>query len=130
MPCPKHLEDALDKLDKMGFKVNKVRRRCRSFDKLLTFIKECEGNRDSLEYEIDGIVVTVNDTRLWEELGTTAKSPRWAAAFKYPARQATTKVVDIRPQVGRTGTLDARGRPRTGGCGRRDGQPRHSPQHG
>lgn len=104
VPLPKHLE-ILNKLDRMGFKVNKVRERCRSFDKLLTFIKECEGNRDSLEYEIDGIVVTVNDTRLWDELGTTAKSPRWAVAFKYPARQATTEIINVRFQVGRTGTL-------------------------
>ncbi|MGE5327114.1 MAG: NAD-dependent DNA ligase LigA, partial [Deltaproteobacteria bacterium] len=71
----------------------------------LAFIQECEGKRDKLEYEIDGIVVKVNDTRLWDELGTTHKSPRWAIAFKYPARQATTVVKDIRAQVGRTGTL-------------------------
>jgi DNA ligase (NAD+) len=58
-----------------------------------------------LEYEIDGIVIKVNDTRLWEELGSTAKSPRWAVAYKYAARQATTRVLDIRAQVGRTGTL-------------------------
>jgi DNA ligase (NAD+) len=104
VPLPKHLE-ILNKLDKMGFKVNKVRERCRSFDKLLTFIKECEGNRDSLEYEIDGIVVTVNDTRLWEELGTTAKSPRWAVAYKFPSRQADTLLEKITVQVGRTGVL-------------------------
>ena len=95
----------LDALAKMGFKVNPHRRLCRSFDELLAYIQEWESKRDSLDYEIDGIVVKVNDTRLWEELGTTAKSPRWAVAFKYPARQATTKVMDIRAQVGRTGTL-------------------------
>jgi DNA ligase (NAD+) len=101
---PEHWK-ALEALARMGFKVNPHRRLCRSFEELLDYIQEWEAKRDSLEYEIDGIVVKVNDTRLWEELGTTAKSPRWAAAFKYPARQATTKVVDIRPQVGRTGTL-------------------------
>src|SRR2546427_412927 len=69
------------------------------------FIQEWEPKRDSLDYEIDGIVVKVNDARLWDELGRTAKSPRWAIAFKYPARQATTVVKDIRAQVGRTGTL-------------------------
>jgi len=89
----------------MGFKVNPHRQLCRSFDDLHPVLKEWEARRDSLEYEIDGIVVKVNDTRLWEELGATAKSPRWAVAYKYPARQATTRVVDIRAQVGRTGTL-------------------------
>jgi DNA ligase (NAD+) len=101
---PEHWK-ALDALAKMGFKVNPHRRLCRSFDELLAYIQEWETKRDSLDYEIDGIVVKVNDTRLWAELGTTAKSPRWAVAYKYPARQATTQVVNIRAQVGRTGTL-------------------------
>ncbi len=96
---------ALDALEKMGFKVNPHRRLCRSFDELLEYIQEWEAKRDKLDYEIDGIVVKVNDARLWEELGTTAKSPRWAVAYKYPARQATTIVKNIRAQVGRTGTL-------------------------
>jgi DNA ligase (NAD+) len=96
---------ALEAISRLGFKVNDQRRLCRSFDELLAYIQEWEAKRDSLDYEIDGIVVKVNDTRLWEELGTTAKSPRWAVAFKYPARQATTRVMDIRAQVGRTGTL-------------------------
>ena len=96
---------ALDALAKLGFKVNPHRRLCRSFEELLAYIQEWETKRDSLEYEIDGIVVKVNDARLWAELGTTAKSPRWAVAYKYPARQATTQVVNIRAQVGRTGTL-------------------------
>ncbi len=95
----------LDALAKMGFKVNPHRRLCRSFEELLDFIQEWESKRDSLQYEIDGIVVKVNNTRLWDELGSTAKSPRWAAAYKYPARQATTRVKAIRAQVGRTGTL-------------------------
>jgi DNA ligase (NAD+) len=96
---------ALDTLTRMGFKVNPHRRLCRSFEELHGFIQDWESKRDNLEYEIDGIVVKVNDTRLWDELGTTAKSPRWAVAYKYPARQATTRVMDIRAQVGRTGTL-------------------------
>jgi DNA ligase (NAD+) len=101
---PEHWK-ALDALSKLGFKVNPHRRLCRSFRELLEYIQEWETKRDSLDYEIDGIVVKVNDTRLWAELGTTAKSPRWAVAYKYPARQATTQVVNIRAQVGRTGTL-------------------------
>jgi len=104
LALPEHWK-ALDALAKMGFKVNSHRRLCRSFEELLAFIQEWETKRDSLEYEIDGIVVKVNDARLWAELGTTAKSPRWAVAYKYPARQATTQVVNIRAQVGRTGTL-------------------------
>jgi DNA ligase (NAD+) len=103
-PLGRHSK-TLDALQAMGFKVNRNRRLCRSFDELLAYIEEWETKRDSLEYEIDGIVVKVDDTRLWEELGTTAKSPRWAVAYKYAARQATTVVRDIRPQVGRTGTL-------------------------
>jgi DNA ligase (NAD+) len=96
---------SLDALAEMGFKVNPHRRLCRTFDDLLAFIQEWEAKREKLDYEIDGIVIKVNDTRLWDELGTTHKSPRWAIAFKYPARQATTVVKDIRAQVGRTGTL-------------------------
>ena len=103
-PLAEH-EKNLAALAKLGFKVNPHRKLCKSFDELLAYIQEWESKRDSLDYEIDGIVVKVNDARLWEELGTTAKSPRWAVAFKYPARQATTIVKDIRPQVGRTGTL-------------------------
>ncbi len=104
VPFDEHAK-ALEAISRLGFKVNDRRRLCRSFDELLAYIQEWESKRDSLDYEIDGIVVKVDDTRLWEELGTTAKSPRWAVAFKYPARQATTKVMDIRAQVGRTGTL-------------------------
>ena len=103
-PLREHWQN-LEALAKMGFKVNPNRRLCKSFEELMAYIQEWESKRDSLEYEIDGIVVKVNDIRLWEELGTTAKSPRWAIAYKYAARQATTRVMDIRAQVGRTGTL-------------------------
>jgi len=103
-PLARHSK-TLDAIAQMGFKVNPHRKLCRSFDELLAYIQDWETKRDSLDYEIDGIVVKVDDTRLWEELGTTAKSPRWAVAYKYAARQATTVVKDIRPQVGRTGTL-------------------------
>jgi len=103
-PFSQHWQN-LDALNKMQFKVNPHRQLCKSFDELLAFIQEWESRRDSLEYEIDGIVVKVNDIRLWDELGTTAKSPRWAIAYKYATRQAKTRLVAIRPQVGRTGTL-------------------------
>ena len=61
--------------------------------------------RDTLDYEIDGVVVKVNSTALQDEFGATTKAPRWAIAYKYPARQATTKLLDIQVQVGRTGAL-------------------------
>ncbi len=95
----------LEMLAKMGFKVNPNWKKCPTFDDLLAYISEWETKRDKLDYEIDGIVIKVNNTALWPELGSTSKSPRWAVAFKYPARQATTTVNDIRAQVGRTGTL-------------------------
>jgi len=104
VPLREHWK-TLNALAEMGFKVNPHRRLCASFDELLEFVQEWEMKRNELEYETDGVVVKVNDTRLWEELGKTAKSPRWAIAYKYPARQATTVVKDIRAQVGRTGTL-------------------------
>ena len=97
--------ETLDALEAMGFKVNPHRRVCRTFGELQGFIDEYEGRREKLEYEIDGIVVKVDETALWDELGATAKSPRWAIAYKYPARQAKTVILDIRAQVGRTGTL-------------------------
>ena len=101
---PQHW-NALEGLSELGFKTNPHRRLCATFDDVLHYVSEWETKRDSLPYETDGIVIKVNDTRLWPELGATAKSPRWAIAFKYPARQATTVVNDVRAQVGRTGTL-------------------------
>jgi DNA ligase (NAD+) len=103
-PLAEHAQ-ALRRLAGLGFKVNPHWRLCPTMDDLLAYIQRWETERDGLGYEIDGIVIKVNDTRLWQELGTTAKSPRWAVAYKYPARQATTRVNDIRAQVGRTGTL-------------------------
>ncbi len=88
-----------------GFHVNPNRRLCRDFDELSAFIAEMETTRDSLDYEIDGVVVKVNSTALQDEFGFTSKAPRWAIAYKYPARQATTRLLDIGIQVGRTGAL-------------------------
>jgi len=103
-PLPEHAT-ALETLKKLGFKVNPHWRLCRAFDDVLAFIGEWEEKRDKLEYDIDGIVVKVNDTRLWEELGATANPPRWPIAYKPSPRQATTVGRDIRAQVGRTGTI-------------------------
>lgn len=91
--------------EKNGFTVNPHRRLCSNFDELTTFINEVEGVRDELDYEIDGVVVKVNSTALQDDFGATTKAPRWAIAYKYAARQATTKLLDIGIQVGRTGAL-------------------------
>jgi DNA ligase (NAD+) len=92
-------------LRKNGFHVNPHVRLCGSFDELVAFVNEMEPIRDTLDYEIDGVVVKVNSTALQDEFGKTTKAPRWAIAYKYPARQATTKLLDIQVQVGRTGAL-------------------------
>jgi DNA ligase (NAD+) len=96
---------ALDWLERAGFKVNPMRRRCASIEEVIAEIEKWGEQRDALGYEIDGVVIKVNRTDLQEELGSTAKAPRWAVAYKYPPRQATTKLYDITVQVGRVGTL-------------------------
>ncbi|MEW5902095.1 MAG: NAD-dependent DNA ligase LigA, partial [Acidobacteriota bacterium] len=97
--------EALQKLKELGFKVNPHSRRCRSLAEVIDFWEEWREKRDELDYDVDGIVVKVNSTEQRKALGTTAKSPRWAISFKFPARQATTKIREIRVQVGRTGAL-------------------------
>lgn len=91
--------------ERNGFNVNPNRRLCADFDELAAFVAEMEKVRDSLDYEIDGVVVKVNSTALQDEFGATTKAPRWAIAYKYPARQATTRLLGIGIQVGRTGAL-------------------------
>ena len=103
-PFATHWE-ALNWLEAAGFRVNPNRALCSSIDEVIEFCNRMETQRDDLDYEIDGLVVKVNSTSLQDEFGTTAKAPRWAVAYKYPARQATTKVVAIVVQVGRTGAL-------------------------
>ena len=103
-PLPSHAA-TLGELARLGFKVNPHWRVCESLDELLAFIHEWEGKRDTLAYETDGIVVKVDSRDQQESLGWTAKAPRWAIAFKYPARQAETVVANIEVQVGRTGAL-------------------------
>jgi DNA ligase (NAD+) len=104
MPTRLHSE-ALESLHKLHFKVSPDWRVCHSIDAVKKFIYEWEGKREKLPYEIDGIVIKVNEIALQQELGFTAKAPRWAVAYKYPARQETTVVNDVLFQVGRTGTL-------------------------
>jgi DNA ligase (NAD+) len=97
--------EGLKKLKQEGFKVNPHSRHSQTIEGVIKYWEEWREKRDSLDYDVDGIVVKVNSAAQREALGTTAKSPRWAISFKFPARQATTKVLDIRVQVGRTGAL-------------------------
>jgi DNA ligase (NAD+) len=95
----------LSALDAAGFKVNQNRKLVSSMDEVWEFIQQWEAKRDSLPYEIDGIVIKVDRTSLQDELGFTGKAPRWAIAYKYAARGGSTKLENVRWQVGRTGKL-------------------------
>jgi len=97
--------ETLTALDKAGFKVNQNRKLVHSMDEVWGFIQQWEAKRDSLPYEIDGIVVKVDRIALQDELGFTGKAPRWAIAYKYAARAGITKLENVRWQVGRTGKL-------------------------
>jgi DNA ligase (NAD+) len=97
--------ESLDWLASHHFKVNPKRRLCHTIDEVLAFCQEWERQRETLPYEIDGVVVKVDSIPQQRALGFTAKAPRWAIAFKYAARQAATVIEDIGVQVGRTGAL-------------------------
>ena len=100
-----HHSKTLAALDAAGFKVNPNRKLVHSMDEVWAFIQQWEEKRDSLPYEIDGIVVKVDRTALQDELGFTGKAPRWAIAYKYAARGGVTKLENVRWQTGRTGKL-------------------------
>src|SRR5690348_13562465 len=97
--------DTLNALDAAGFKVNPRRALAKNFEEVWEFIGEWEEKRETLPYEIDGVVVKVNDVALQRELGFTGKAPRWAIAYKYAARAGVTQIEGILVQVGRTGKL-------------------------
>ncbi len=98
--------DALHTLPKWGFKVNIGHARiCKGIDEALDYHREVDEKRDDLPYEIDGVVFKVNNIADQERLGMRARDPRWAIAYKFKARQATTQLLDITVQVGRTGRL-------------------------
>ena len=97
--------EALNWMESAGFRVNPNRVLCDSIDGVVEFCNEMEAKREDLDYEIDGVVVKINSTAMQEEFGATGKAPRWAIAYKYPARQATTQVKEIFVSVGRTGAL-------------------------
>ena len=100
-----HHSKTLAALEAAGFKVNPNHRLVRSMDEVWAFIQQWEKKRDSLPYEIDGIVVKLDRISLQDELGFTGKAPRWAIAYKYAARAGITKLENVRWQVGRTGKL-------------------------
>jgi DNA ligase (NAD+) len=95
--------EALQKMRDWGLKTHPASRLCHGLDEVLAFCAEWQGRRDELEYDIDGVVVKVDSFALQQELGATSKFPRWAIAYKYPARQASTVVRAIEVYVGRTG---------------------------
>ncbi len=95
----------LSKIKEWGLRVNPTSRYCKNLDEVIQYCQEWQKMRDSLEYEVDGVVVKVNSFALQKELGSTLKSPRWAVAYKFPAHQATTVVEDIIFSVGRTGMI-------------------------
>ena len=97
--------ETMDYLRKLGLKTIKLSRPAFSIEDVLKYFNEMSNQRSQLPYEVDGIVVKVNDLRLRERLGLRARSPRWAIAYKFPAQETTTQLLDIIVQVGRTGTL-------------------------
>ncbi len=97
--------DALEFMKKLGFKVNSENRIAKSVDEVIEFIQEYTETRDKLPYEIDGVVIKVNDINEQQELGFTAKYPKWATAYKFPANDVLTKLTDIIFTVGRTGQI-------------------------
>ena len=101
---PTHL-DFLQALRGWGLKPVPGARSCHGLERVLRYRDEMEAQRDDLPYEIDGLVIKVNSLELQRRLGEIARSPRWAIAYKFKPRQATTRILDIQPQVGRTGTL-------------------------
>ena len=104
VPYPKH-SDSLETLKQLRFRASSDWKLCGGIEKVIEYCTDWDEKREKLPYEIDGVVIKVNSTGLQNELGFTSKAPRWAIAYKYPARQETTVVNDIIVQVGRTGTL-------------------------
>ncbi|TCS80601.1 NAD-dependent DNA ligase LigA [Tepidibacillus fermentans] len=97
--------EGLNYLEQLGFKVNKERRLFTNIDDVISFVKEWTTKRPTLPYEIDGMVIKVDSYPLQRALGFTAKSPRWAIAYKFPAEEVVTILEDIEVNVGRTGVV-------------------------
>ena len=99
-----HLE-SIEYIEKLGFKTTKIFEKYTDFKELEKSIDKWHNDRKKLDYETDGLVIKVNNFALYETLGYTTKSPRWAIAYKFPAEQVKTKLVDVTFQVGRTGVI-------------------------
>lgn len=97
--------DSLEYLKKQGFSVSENYKICKSIDEVIEFIEYWTENRGNLKFDIDGMVVKVNNIEQRNEMGFTAKSPRWAIAYKFPAERKKSKILDIEVEVGRTGTI-------------------------
>ncbi|CAH0180043.1 MULTISPECIES: NAD-dependent DNA ligase LigA [Peribacillus] len=97
--------EGLDLLDRLGFKTNRERKTCSNIEEVIAYIVEWTEQRPNLAYDIDGLVVKVDSLEQQDELGFTAKSPRWAIAYKFPAEEVITTLRDIELNVGRTGVL-------------------------
>ncbi|MBG9447942.1 NAD-dependent DNA ligase LigA [Cytobacillus firmus] len=97
--------EGLDFLDSLGFKTNKERKRCESIEEVIEYVQGWTHKRPDLSYDIDGIVIKVDSLEEQEQLGATAKSPRWAIAYKFPAEEVVTTLRDIELSVGRTGVV-------------------------
>ena len=97
--------EALKKADELGFKTNPERRLCYGIDEVIDYIKEYTVKRPDLAYDIDGIVIKVDDMSLYDKIGYTAKTPKWAIAYKFPPEEVQTKLLDIIYTVGRTGKI-------------------------
>ena len=97
--------EALNNLDELGFKTNKERETFDDIEGVLSFIEKWTEKRNQLPYDIDGIVIKVDDLSQQEELGFTQKSPRWAIAYKFPAEEVLTTLLDIELSIGRTGVV-------------------------
>lgn len=104
LPCRRHSE-VLAFLGECGFKLNPLARPCPGLGEVVEHFAHLGAVRHTLDYEIDGMVVKVDDLSLQQRLGTKARSPRWAVAWKFPATQATTRLLEVRFQVGRTGAI-------------------------
>ncbi len=97
--------EALAMADKLGFRTNPERRLCNGIEEVIKYIEEYSEKRSSLPYDIDGIVIKVDDMNLYDKLGYTSKTPRWAIAYKFPPEEVVTKLTDIIFTVGRTGKI-------------------------
>lgn len=97
--------DTLDWISKFGFRVNPERRIVHGIDEILQYVKEYTEKRNSLDYDIDGIVIKVNDLRLYDKIGYTMKVPKWEIAYKFPPEEQITQLQDIEITVGRTGRV-------------------------